>query len=726
MADDNADEIHYQYHLVFYSVNLRNSDYIDCLCGGWRSFISIGDDVNIMSECLKVSKIALLVASCTLMTACGGGDDSTNTQSKNHYAYGDYPVCQDIDLNGECGVLEQSITNLESLTASASGPFLIDSNGYFLTANSGAKLVSPFTTLIQNEVLFNPMVSGNSGQAKAYLQKIFGDKYNINFTDLDVIHGPENETAQLIASFHHAISLSGDSAYLKIAAAVDKMVTNRTFDIRESLSQADLDTSFVNLNNRYLLSGSYPLSPLTSPKSITMNENTGLLLALTSDDKLLQINTGTGTYSSFPATSALASPQRSDLLKDSDHDDDDDDDDDDHCEYGICTGTGGIQVTSSLTFAAQGLSNQQAYLIYQPTAYGDNSISNTCNASGDNGIYLSEIGKNAKSPSPSGVKKQFIIDSYSGASGTDPIVIEKPELPMSEAECLNNHINWLTPIYSKKRVMAVFTNGSGQTAELKLLNSETLVASNQVYNLSTSDPGLILSKQGAELLVTQGSYGQTMILDTETLAPKNHIAKADILDACFVNDDRELLISDGTNTVSWLDTRSSYQPIASLELDSRVKRVVSDPEGKYSSVLTANRVYLLDNTARKIIKSMIYDKAYPYGMSMLTDKIIISRYGAIDYIQFSNLVGSSIKVGYQMLSRDLVTLWLSSSEKSLHSTTLAHVLRTNGESEATSRQFGEIDLQWLPTNATTAAQVQQVKLTGYYRGERISLYKVLK
>ncbi|AQS37445.1 hypothetical protein Sps_02287 [Shewanella psychrophila] len=682
-----------------------------------------------MNKCLKVSKIALLVAGSSFITACGGGDDSTSIQAKNHYAYGEMPVCQDIDLNGKCGTLEQSINNLESLTASASGPFLIDSGGYFLTADSEAKLVSPFTTLIQNEVLFNPMVSGNSAQAKAYLQKVFGDKYTINFSDLDVIHGPEHETAQLIASFNYAISLSGDSNYLKIAAAVDKMVTNRTFDIRELLSQTDLDTSFVNLNNHYLLSGSYPLSSLTSPKSITMNENTGLLLALTSDDKLLQINTGTGAYSSFPATTAQASPQRAAMFKDSDHDDDDDDDDhddDDHCEYGICDGTGGTQVTSSLTFAAQGFNNKQAYLIYQPTAYGDNSVSNTCNTSGDNGIYLSEIGKNTVSPSPSGVKKQFVIDSYSGASGTVPIVIEKPDLPVSDSECLNNHINWLTPIYSKNRVVAVFTNGSGQTAQLQLLDGETLVATNQTYSLSTATPGLVLNKQESELLVTQGSYGQTMILDADTLVPKSHIDMADIYDASFVNDDREILISNGTNTVFWLDTRSSFQAISSLELDSRVKRVVSVPEGKYSSVLTENRVYLLDNAERKIIKSMIYDKAYPYGMSMLTDKIIISRYGAIDYIQFANLVGSSIKVGYQMLSRDLVTLWLSSSEKGLYSTTLAHVLRTNGESEATSRQFEDIDIEWLPANATTATQVRQVKLTGYYRGERISLYKVLK
>ena len=605
---------------------------------------------------------------------------------------------------------------------------MINSNDIFLTAKNEAKLVSPFTTLIQNEVLFNPAVSGSSDQAKAYLQKVFGEKYNINFAELDIIHGPEDATAQLIASFQHAISLIGDSDYLKIAAAVDKMVTHATFDIRELLRQTDLNNSFVNLNNRYLLSGSYPINSLISPKSISINEHTGLLLALTPDDKLLQVNTATGTYASFPATATQPAVQKGGLVRylDDDDDDDDDDDYDDLCKYGLCNDTSGTQFTSNLTFAAQGLANTQAYLIYQPTTYGDNSITNTCNASGDNGIYLSEIGKNTKTSPPLSVNKLLTIDSYSSASGAGPIVIEKPILPASEAECHNNHINGLTPIYNKNSVAAVFTNGSGKMAELKLLNSETLVATKQVYSLSTSTPGLVISKQGSELLVTQGRDGQSIILDAETLLPKHHIPKSDIDDASFVNNDSELLISDGTETISWFDISASYQPLASLTLDSAVKHVVSDPAGKYSAALTASRLYLLNNAKRKTIKSMSYDKSYPYDMSMLTDKIIISRYGAIDYIQFANLVGSSIKVGYQIISRDLVTIWLNNANQPLISTTLAHVLSANGESDTVSVQFENIDIEWLPTDATNAAEVQQVKLSGYYRGERISLYKQLQ
>lgn len=73
-----------------------------------------------------------------------------------------------------------------------------------------------------------------------------------------------------------------------------------------------------------------------------------------------------------------------------------------------------------------------------------------------------------------------------------------------------------------------------------------------------------------------------------------------------------------------------------------------------------------------------------------------------------------------------MTLWLNNANQTLQSTTLAHVLGANGESDTVSIQFDNIDIEWLPTDATTAAEVQQVKLSGNYRGERVILYKQLQ
>ena len=238
-----------------------------------------------MNRYLKLTRLATLVAGCALVSACNGGDDSSTPSIKNSYPYRNLSICKDADLNGQCGELEEKFTHLSGQFSS--GPFLIDSEGYFLTAHSTSMLVSPFTTLIQNEMLFNPSVAGSVGQARNYLQQVFGKTYNLEFSTLDTMHGPSKETQLLLASFQYALTLDGDAPYLKIAAAVDKMVTTKSFDITQTLTQADLTNSFVNLNNQYLLSGSYAISGLVSPKSISINENTGQLLILSSLDKLL-------------------------------------------------------------------------------------------------------------------------------------------------------------------------------------------------------------------------------------------------------------------------------------------------------------------------------------------------------------------------------------------------------------------------------------------------------
>lgn len=46
-----------------------------------------------MIKCLKISKLAILIASCNFVTACGGGGDKNlSAQNKNSYAYKDLPV----------------------------------------------------------------------------------------------------------------------------------------------------------------------------------------------------------------------------------------------------------------------------------------------------------------------------------------------------------------------------------------------------------------------------------------------------------------------------------------------------------------------------------------------------------------------------------------------------------------------------------------------------------
>lgn len=112
-------------------------------------------------------------------------------------------------------------------------------------------------------------------------------------------------------------------------------------------------------------------------------------------------------------------------------------------------------------------------------------------------------------------------------------------------------------------------------------------------------------------------------------------------------------------------------------------------------------------------------------MSMLSNRIIISRSGAIDYIQFDNLIGSPIKVAKKMLSKDLLTRWSTASGRSLVGMTLEELLRDIGEEDDISQQFSDIDLQWRPSSATTVADVKEVVITGDYREQPISLSKTI-
>jgi len=674
----------------------------------------------------KLSRIATILAGCSLVISCGGEQTSKTTSDIYSYSYSKLSICVDTDRNNACGPQEQKVSSLWSVAADNTAPFVIDDAGRLLTAPASANVVSPFTTLIQNEILFNPQVSGSELQAQAYLQQLFGDQYNIDFNRLNSEHGPKEATNLLLASFAHALSLEGDSKVLKISAAVDKMVSSGSFDITGSLQQADLDNTYVNLNKRYLIPGSYPMRTLSSGRAITMNENTGMLLALTYGDKLLQIDTATGLSNTFtPATTTQTSPVISTY---DDHDDDDDDDDhdgddcDDDYSYGDdCSGGGTTQPASAILSAAQGDHNKNAYLIYQPTIYGDNTMSSTCNRTGNNGIFLTELGKNSQ-VSPLSSAPQ--ISTYSSASGgtTPPVVV--PVLPVSSADCKNNHINELIVSQNQNTVAAVFSKGYGQGAELKQLASDTLKPTGNSYDLSSAQPALILSKEQTLLLVLQNSGTPTVVINANTLKLHSEIIKNNIDNAAFVNNDKHLIVSDKTNTLSWINIAQGSS-IATLALAENVLKLTSDPTGKLSAALTNKNVYLIDNETKAIIYSQAYTQRNVYGMSMLSNRIIISRSGAIDYIQFDNLTGLPIKVAKQMLSKDLLKNWSTKSGASLTDMTLAELLRDIGEEDVISQQFSDIDLQWRPTSATNIEGVKEVIITGLYRGQRISLSKTI-
>lgn len=674
-----------------------------------------------MNGQFKLSKIAVILAGCSLVVSCGGEESSTT--KSDLYDYSKQSICVDTDRNYACAAGEQKVSTLWSVASDNTAPFLIENGDYVLTAPASANVVSPFTTLIQNEILFNPQFSGSvtqvQAQAQTYLQQLFGDLYNINFNKLNTEHGPKEATNLLLASFKYALSLKGDSKALKISAAVDKMVSTSNFDITGTLLQSDLDSTYVNLNKRYLIPGSYPMRTLSSSSAITINENTGMLLALTYDNKLLQIDTATGLNNIFtPATTTQAAPTMSTY---DDHDGDDCDDDYGSLFGDDCNDGGTTQPASRILSATQGEHNKNAYLIYQPTIYGDNSMSYTCNSTGNNGIFLTELGKNSQASPLSSAPK---ISTYSRASGGSKPPVVVPVLPVSSASCKNNHISELIVSLNHNTAAAVFNKGYGQGSELKQLSSDTLKPTGNSYDLSSAQPALILSKEQKSLFVLQNAGTPAVVINAQTLKLQSEIIKSDIDKAAFVNNDKQLIVSDKTNTLSWINIAQGSS-IATLALPEKVIKLTSDTTGKLSAALTNENLYLIDNEKKSIIYSQAYSQRNVYGMSMLSNRIIISRSGAIDYIQFDNLAGTPIKIAKQMLSKDLLKNWSKKSGASLTDMTLAELLKDIGEDDVISQQFSDIDLLWRPASATNIESVKEVIITGEYRGQRISVSKML-
>ncbi|MEZ9417135.1 hypothetical protein AB4189_23715, partial [Vibrio sp. 10N.286.49.E1] len=96
------------------------------------------------------------------VSGCGGSSDSENPvgSTASGYAFLDSLVCADADLNGVCSDQEKQIADVSGYAQQR------QYDGAILTASPGMKVVTPFTTLIHSEMMFNPTVSNDIEQAK--------------------------------------------------------------------------------------------------------------------------------------------------------------------------------------------------------------------------------------------------------------------------------------------------------------------------------------------------------------------------------------------------------------------------------------------------------------------------------------------------------------------------------------------------------------------------------
>lgn len=143
-----------------------------------------------------VCKLSLAISSVLMVAGCGGGSDGENPvgSTTSGYAFQSSLVCADADLNGVCSEQEKQLEEVSGYAKQR------QYDGAILTASPSMALVTPFTTLIHSEMMFNPGVSNNVEQAKASLQSKLGDHVGVNFSSLDTTYGPKDQSNVLLKS----------------------------------------------------------------------------------------------------------------------------------------------------------------------------------------------------------------------------------------------------------------------------------------------------------------------------------------------------------------------------------------------------------------------------------------------------------------------------------------------------------------------------------------------
>ncbi|WP_286303271.1 hypothetical protein [Vibrio apostichopi] len=666
-----------------------------------------------------------------MVSGCGGSSDSENPvgSTASGYAFLDSLVCADADLNGVCSDQEKQIADVSGYAQQR------QYDGAILTASPGMKVVTPFTTLIHSEMMFNPTVSNDVEQAKASLQSKLGDHVGINFGVLDSTHGSKDLSNLLLKSLKKAQSDGKQSSYTNIAHALDLMIEHKTLDL-SNIDVAGTVSRHLQIEDSLVVRGSQSVPQLSGAKSIALNPASSQIVFLTANDVVMQIDSSSRnkpvTIDSDPASQAvsgLVSIRSHD--DDDDHDDHDDDDDDDY-DHGGGTGGGEIPVDSSeIIQLVPALNGVQAYKVYKPTAYVSPTSSDICNSQGANGVFLTSL--NGSNNNNVGVKA-FAIDTYSSRSGgtLPPIPKPNPAVPPKSSEsCINDNFAAVVPLLQSGSLLAIKNTGSSiySQQELKLLSANKLDMKSWSHALKASSPQVMSSYDESEALIVYKNYFSnsnlaTEVIDTANLSTKMTIDKLNLKTANIVVN-QQILLGLDSNKVEWVSNSIQQTVLGDLPVDSAISKIATSRDGKTSAITTTSSLYIVDNMTRSLLVTESLSNNAIKSLYVLEDKVIALTSSGADYYQFRNISGPALKVGSQLVTKELFKKWEDSGNSSWNSTNLGYVLSQTGTESEISDKFKNVNLSFSPTNATTSSGISGVHVSGLERGEWLTFYKGL-
>ena len=210
---------------------------------------------KVLSEFLKKSlsiSIAMIIASS--LTACGDGSDgaagTAGDKDADGTSYASGLLCIDENNNGECDTDEPSQQDFDETTlsnemkSSKYSSLLELTDGSLYIAAPGTDTISAYSTIIANEILFNPTVAADSAQAKTYID----EQLSLATDGITTT----TQTEQIRGSIKMGLAMHPHANPLKVVAAlVSKFVETKLFNVTvtadEITSQkiAKRDTSLV-------------------------------------------------------------------------------------------------------------------------------------------------------------------------------------------------------------------------------------------------------------------------------------------------------------------------------------------------------------------------------------------------------------------------------------------------------------------------------------------------
>ncbi len=673
-----------------------------------------------------ICKLSLAISSVLMVAGCGGGSDGNSSVGTpaSGYAYQGSLVCADADLNGVCSDQEKQLEEVSGYAKQR------QYDGAILTASPSMELVTPFTTLIHSEMMFNPGVSNDVEQAKASLQSKLGDHVGINFSVLDTTYGPKDLSDLLLTSLKKAQTDGKQSSYTNIAHALDMMIEHKTLDL-SAIDVAGAVSRHLQIENSLVVRGSQSVPELYAAKSIALNPANSQIVFVTADDVVMQIDSSSRNK---PVTinGDPASQTASDLVSIRSYDDDDDDDDDHDGDHG--SGTGGGETTVDANEIIQlvpALNGVQAYKVYKPTAYVSPTASDICNSQGANGVFLTSL--NDSNNNNVGVKA-FAIDTYSSRSGGTLPPIPKPNpavQPKSSESCINDNFAAVIPLLQSGSLLAIKNTGSSiySQQELKSLSANKLDMKSWSHALKASSPQVMPSYDESEAVIVYKNYFSNSnlaaeIIDTSNLSTKMTIDKLNLKTANIVVN-QQILLGLDSNKVEWVSNSIQQTVLGELIVDAEISKIATSRDGKTSAITTANSLYIVDNQTRTLLAKESLSSNGIKSLYVLSEKVIALTSSGADYYQFRNISGPALKVGSQLVTKELLKKWEDSGNSSWSSTNLGYILSQTGTESEISDQFKNVNLSFLPTNATTSSGISGVHVSGLERGEWLTFYKGL-